>query len=218
MKINLNFIPQNTTPKGARSIGLYDSNGNKLENIPLGNLAPKSIGNKLYTFGALSDVHLPYDTGKNDFIRALNYLNNDEKVDFICISGDMGSSGIDTEWADFKTHVDTYSPNTPVHISAGNHDAGQGTPKTFEYPIQYTGNPLYYSFTQGDDVFIIFGLSLWGNPPFTKESLQWLYETLEANRNKRCFVFQHMMRKGHAGDASGRYSWDGVANGSKSVA
>ena len=212
MKIDLKFIPQNIALKGARSIGLYDSNGNKLKNIPLGNLAPKSKGNKLYTFGALSDVHLPYNTGTDDFIRALNYLNNEEKVDFICISGDMGSAGTDAEWASYKNYVDTYSPNTTVHISAGNHDAGQSAPKTYDYPIPYTGNPLYYSFTQGDDIFIIFGMSLWGNPPFTNESLQWLYKTLEANRNKRCFVFQHIMRKGHAGDASGRYPFDGLNN------
>ena len=212
MKINLSFIPQNTAPLGARSMGLYDSNGNKLKNIPLGNLAPKSTGNMLYRFGALSDVHLPYNTGPEDFIRALNYFNDIEKVDFICISGDMGSTGVDSEWANFKAHVDTYSPNTPVHISAGNHDAGQSAHKTYEYPIAYTGNPLYYSFTQGDDVFIMFGMTFAVNPPFSKESLQWLYETLEENRNKRCFVFQHMMRKGHAGDASGRYPWDGLDN------
>lgn len=211
MKINLNFIPQNTALKGVKNIGLYDSHGNKLKTIPLGNLALKANSDKLYTFGALSDVHLPYNTGPEDFARALNYFNNIEKVNFICISGDMGSTGVDSEWANFKAHVDTHSPNTPVHISAGNHDAGQGN-KSYDYPIPYTGKPLYYSFTQGDDVFIMFGLTSWNNPQFSNESLQWLYETLEENRNKRCFVFQHMMRKGHAGDASGRYPWDGLDN------
>ena len=29
MKINLNFIPQNTALKGVKNIGLYDSHGNK---------------------------------------------------------------------------------------------------------------------------------------------------------------------------------------------
>ena len=212
MRIDLNFIPLNTIPKGVKKLAVYNENNKKVGEIPLGNLAPKSEGDKLYTFGALSDVHLPYDTGPEDFIRALNYFNNIEKVNFICISGDMGQSGTDTEWANYKTYVDTYSPNTPVHISAGNHDAGSSANKTYEYPITYTGNPLYYSFTQGDDVFIMFGMTFWGDPPFSNESLQWLYETLEENRNKRCFVFQHMMRKGNAGDASGRYSWDGLNN------
>jgi len=30
-----------------------------------------------------------------------------------------------------------------------------------------------------------------GNTPMTDEALQWLYETLEVNRNKRCFIFVH---------------------------
>ena len=210
VKINLNFISQNTALKGVKNIGLYDSNGNKLKNIPLGNLAPKSTGNILYRFGALSDVHLPYNTGKEDFIRALNYFNNTEKVDFICISGDMSESGTAAEWTDYKTHVDTYSPNTAVHISAGNHDAMPGL--TYEYPRQYTGNPLYYSFEQGNDVFIMFGLPGWDASYFTTESLQWLYEILEENRNKRCFVFQHIMRKNYSGDAAGIYGWDGLNN------
>lgn len=212
MKIDLNFIPLNTVPKGVKTLAVYDENNIKVGVISLGNLIPKSEGDKLYTFGALSDVHLPYDTGPEDFIRALNYFNNVEKVNFICISGDMGSSGTDAEWANYKTHVDTYSPNTPVYISAGNHDAGTSSAKTYEYPITYTGNPLYYSFTQGDDVFIMFGMTFWGDPPFSDESLQWLYEILEENRNKRCFVFQHIMRKGHAGDASGRYPMDLLNN------
>ena len=190
MKIDLKFIPQNIALKGVKNIGLYDSDGNKLKNISLGNLAPKSIGNKLYTFGAISDIHLTYDTGKPDFQRALTYLNEVEDVNFICVSGDMGTDGKESEWVNFKSYVDTYSPNTTVHLATGNHDSS--TVLTYDYPIQYTGNPLYYSFIQGDDVFIIFGMRLWGNPPFSKESLQWLYETLEENRNKRCFVFQHV--------------------------
>lgn len=210
MKIDLNFILQNTALKGAKNIGLYGPDGNKLKKIPLGNLAPKSIGNILYTFGALSDVHLPYNTGREDFIRALNYFNNTEKVDFICIAGDMSDTGTAAEWADYKTHVDTYSPNTPVHISAGNHDASNGL--TYEYPRQYTGNPLYYSFKQDNDIFIMFGLPGWDASSFTTESLQWLYETLEENRNKRCFVFQHIMRKNYSGDAAGIYGWDGLNN------
>jgi hypothetical protein len=40
---------------------------------------------------------------------------------------------------------------------------------------------------------------------FTTESLQWLYETLEANRNKRCFVFFHIFPWGDSGNANGLY-------------
>ena len=212
MKLNIKFIPQNIAPLGVKSIGVYNNGDTRVGSIVLGKLKPKNPINKLYSFGAISDIHLQHSTGTEDFVRALNYLNNEEKVDFICISGDMGNVGTDAEWASYKNYVDTYSPNTTVHISAGNHDAGQGSGKTYEYPIQYTGKPLYYSFIQGDDVFIIFGMSLWGDPPFTNESLQWLYETLEANRNKRCFVFEHFMRFNGCGNANGTYYADNLNN------
>ena len=38
---------------------------------------------------------------------------------------------------------------------------------------------------------------------FTTESLQWLYETLEANRNKRVFVFEHCPRFDGSGKVEG---------------
>ena len=47
----------------------------------------------------------------------------------------------------------------------------------------------------GDDVY-------WG-----KAELQWLYETLEANRGKRCFLFQHMLSVHSSGDALNAYPY-----------
>ena len=211
-KIVTNFIPQNTAPVGAKKIVIFDSNNNEVYSIPLGNLHNNNLKNKLYSFGALSDVHLPYaaQQASSDFQKALTYFNNKAHVDFICISGDMSDTGTDAEWLDYKNHVDAYSPNTQVHISAGNHDASPGL--TYDYPIEYTGNPLYYSFTQDDDVFIMFGMSAWSGTPFTKEALQWLYDILEENKDKRCFVFQHMMRLDGCGNAHGLYGWDGLNN------
>ena len=55
----------------------------------------------------------------------------------------------------------------------------------------YTGkNVLHYSVSQGNDLFIFIGQPS-GSTPMSDEALQWLYETLEANRNKRCFIFVH---------------------------
>ena len=70
------------------------------------------IGNKLYSFGAISDVHLQYDTAKSDFQRALTYLNSN--VDFICIAGDLTANGTDAELTAYKNYVDTYS-TVPVY-------------------------------------------------------------------------------------------------------
>lgn len=211
-KVNLNFIPQNVAPIGAKQLAIFNSDGNLVTTLPLGRLAHKPQGDKLYSFGALSDVHLPYATqnASSDFQEALTYFNNVANVNFICISGDMSDTGTDAEWLDYKNHVNAYSPNTPVHISTGNHDASPGL--TYNYPIKYTGNPLYYSFNQGDDVFIMFGMSAWSSTPFTREALQWLYDILEENKDKRCFVFQHMMRLDGCGNAHGLYGWDGLNN------
>lgn len=211
-KVNMNFIAQNVAPIDTKQVTIFDSDGNLVATLPLGGLTPKHQGEKKYSFGALSDIHLPYaaQNASTDFQEALTYLNNVANVDFICISGDMSDKGTDAEWLDYKNHVDMYSPNTPVHLSAGNHDASPGL--TYNYPIKYTGNPLYYSFNQGGDVFIMFGMSAWSSTPFTREALQWLYDILEENKDKRCFVFQHMMRLDGCGNAHGLYGWDGLNN------
>jgi hypothetical protein len=60
---------------------------------------------------------------------------------------------------------------------------------------------MCYTFTQGDDVFIMVshygayggdGIGWKSNEFVSVEELQWLYETLEENRNKRCFLFNHV--------------------------
>lgn len=200
------FIPQNVAPKNVRRIGIYDSNGNRVGFIPLGDLTFPDIGAKQYSFGALSDVHVQYDTAQADFQRALTYLNDTEDVNFICICGDLTVNGTDAELLQYKGYVDSYSPNTPVYAVFGNHDTYQGL---YSNTQKYTGQPLNYTFTKGNDVFIMVGI-IGGYPGaigsiFTKATLQWIYEQLEANRNKRCFLFEHILSKNGSGDALNAY-------------
>ena len=199
------FIPENVAlPKVCR-IGIYNNRGNRVGFIPLGSLA-KPEGTKLYSFGALSDIHLQYDTAQHDFQRALVYLNQTEDVEFTCISGDLTSQGTDSELAQYKSYVDTYSADTPVYAVTGNHDVRSGLQNSI---ANYTGHPLYYSFTHGDDVFIMLGVNAQAEGGlFTTAELQWLYETLEANRNKRCFVFHHIRPQDGCGNAFGIYNYD----------
>lgn len=202
------FIPENVAPKNVKRIGIYDSNGLRVGIIPLGHLAFPSAGEKLYSFGALSDVHLQYDTAQGDFQRALTYLNETEDVAFTCIAGDLTSSGSDSDLAQYKSYVDTYSADTPVYAVSGNHENYRGSdlPNVIE---QYTGHPLYYSFTHGDDAFIMLGIKgdSSGNL-FTTAELQWFYETLESNRNRRCFVFHHVRPQDGCGNAFEIYNYD----------
>lgn len=65
---------------------------------------------------------------------------------------------------------------------------------------------MYYTFEHNGDVFIMCGeWQEWKEYLFIQGELQWLYETLEANRNKRCFVFFHVFPWGDSGNANGYY-------------
>lgn len=206
------FIPQNIAPKGTRRIGIYDTKGNRVGQIPLGSLTFPDAGAKKYSFGALSDVHYQYDTAPGDFHRALEYMAALGDIEFICICGDLTGTGTNDDLAQYKTAVDTYSGGLPVYAIAGNHE---GMTTNIASRIEtYTGHPLYYSFTHGDDVFIMVG-TIGGEMysdgvVFVDGELQWLYETLETNRNKRCFVFQHIFagveKEIACGNAGGLYT------------
>lgn len=202
------FIPENVATKSTKRIGVYDSDGKRLFGIPLGNLAfPSNRGKKLYSFGALSDVHIGYGDSETDFKRALTFLSNE--TDFICISGDVIQDGNEylTLGHIYKSMIDTYA-KVPVYACAGNHD-GYYTDSIEQVIESYTGKPLYYSITHGDDVFIFVGCkSNTTGSLFTKAELQWLYETLEENRNKRCFVFEHVRPDDSCGNALGIYNYD----------
>lgn len=200
------FIQQNTALSNAKRIGVYDSDGNRLFGIPLGNLVlPPNRGKKLYSFGSLSDVHIGQDTSETDFATALDFLS--VETDFICICGDLVHDGTNTtQRATYKDLVDAHA-KVPVYACAGNHD---GNSANIENEIaSYTGRPLYYSITQGNDVFIFVGNR--GNAVgslFTTAELQWLYETLESNRNKRCILYQHVRQDDACGNALGIYQYD----------
>ena len=210
------FIPQNVAPIGTRRIGIFDCNGNRVGFIPLGYLTPPVPGRKLYSFGAVSDVHVQYDTARDDFQRALAYLNNHEDVAFTCICGDLTANGTAAELTTYKGYVDSYSPDTPVYAVMGNHDAYQGLQSA---PEAYIGHPKNYVFTYGDDVFIMMSVES-GYPgdiglSITQASFQWLYEQLESNRNKRCFLFMHILSQDSSGDAWGAYNALGKMKGAE---
>lgn len=205
------FIPQNVALLGARRIGIYDAQGNRVGQIPLDSLTPPTYGKRLYSFGALSDIHLTYATGESDFVNALKYFNGEALVDFICISGDLATVGTDDHLSRFTRLRDAHSPNTPIYVSAGNHDAYDANSslrvdtEVSASMLAHTGNPLYYSVEKGNDVFVFVGIC---KGTFSKAELQWLYETLERYSNKRCFLFQHVFSFEGCGDVFGLYTYN----------
>jgi 3',5'-cyclic AMP phosphodiesterase CpdA len=211
------LIKENVAPYSATKIAVYHKSGKRQGYIPLGGLAyPSDLGEKLYSFGALSDIHLgqnnthpSFKDAADDFQRALEYFTQTEKVAFTCICGDLTNWGIVAEFKFYKKYVDLYSPNTPVYAISGNHDANDdpnhyqaetgALTKDFNGLVPYTGKPIYYTFEQGNDLFVMLGMYRWdygynNEDVFSEESINWLEETLAANTDKRIFLFQHALR------------------------
>ena len=209
------FIPKNIAPVGAKMICVFDSGGNQVGLIPLGSLTPPNNNEKLYSFGALSDIHYPSDDSETDFKRALTYFKDTNEVSFICICGDLVTDGTASQFSGYKSIVQTYSPNIPVYAVTGNHDCYASLQSRIE---EYTGKPLHYTFEQGNDVFIMLGTCGDGESNFlTADALQWLHGVLEQNRNKRCFLFFHVLTKDGCGDAGNLYWGDKLGNESNSM-
>lgn len=209
------LIQQNVAPLGTRRIVIYDENGNRAGQIPLSTLMPPDAQKKLYSFVVLSDVHLSYSTGESDFRNALNFCSKTDGIDFVCISGDLSQDGTDARLSRFSELVNVYSPDVPVYVSAGNHDAYDAdwnlrSESEVSASMQtHTGNPLYYSFEHKGDVFIFVGIC---EGTFSTAELDWLESTLETYKNKRCFLFQHAFAFEGSGNVFGLYSFDMLDN------
>lgn len=202
------FIPQNTAPKGATEIGVYDASGKKVYTIPLGRMTPPNK-QPLYSFGLVSDIHLwktvsSWD-GNAKFDHALSYFE-DYGCAMCIVTGDLTQSGfyVRTDDADastqsfdaaqFAAYREICNKHTiPVYALCGNHESYYGMAVSGNLTLleTYTGKGvLSYTVTQGNDVFILCGqpkdVEVMSDADFT-----WLGETLEANKDKRCFVFIH---------------------------
>lgn len=257
-----NLIPQNISPTNAKNLAIFDGE-TKVCNVPLGHLARQNIGEKKYSVGLLSDIHVSKRTADNkendqmkDLRVALEYFNTIDKFAFTCVCGDLTTTGSDNreyphieEYGNYihrnyvSSYKDTYATiHHPVYSIAGNHEAYGGKAEgsaadmgsTEEmiawFMRKYTKVPLYYTISSNpttdvdengviydggniqntslgaNDVFIMtsivksWGLDL-GNVTTDIPGIQWLYDTLEANRNKRCFLFQHLRPKDACGNA-----------------
>lgn len=203
VKYETHFIPQNIllsgyveVYNGSNFIGKVKANGRETPNL----------GEKLYSVGALSDIHAD-ETNKARLKKALEYFNNVEKVAFTCISGDLTNTGTEAELQAVGQYLKEYSPTRPVYVVTGNHDLQALTSAApFDYMRPYTGQDLYYTVPMKDDVFIMFGMSGWYSYTrtsiFSEEALDWLEDTLNANKGKRCFVFEHCTRFDGSGKPS----------------
>jgi hypothetical protein len=216
------LIAENCAPSTATSIGVYNSVGSRVDGIELGFLQ-NDYSEKMYSFAALSDVHIGDKSHfPTKFETAIDDIDSDNDIAFTVICGDMVDDAADV------TQLETYQSivkdlTKPVYVTMGNHEMVNAlvNDMTFDDIKEYfkqdnhdINQELYFSFSpEGtDDVFIMFGISgLYSKyAALSIEQLQWLYETLEANRNKRCFLFHHYFPYDGSGDAIDCYSQNGL--------
>lgn len=201
MKIGITpLIEQNFAPTNAKSLSIYKGD-TKICDVDISKMKLQNLGTKLYSFGLLSDLHC---AGNNSIEgtrldNALTYFEQ-QGCTFCCHSGDMTNIGFwnnstDSEiylpqMAEYKSVCDAH-PNLPMYGICGNHESyNKAITNNLTELKTYTGITMNYTMTQGNDVFIFLSQPS-GSIPMTDEALAWLETTLEANKNKRCFVFVH---------------------------
>lgn len=190
--------------------------------------AAGNYGEHLYSFGALSDVHVQYQTGHDDVHVSMTYLNEREGVDAICIAGDLTKSGTIAHLEEWKSDRDQWASDTPVYSCVGNHEAYNADAVMYanktairEYlDTDWTNETeAYFYKVINNDVFVF--LSIFedtyqgaGRTMFTATELAWLEDIFETYRNQRVFLFAHV--PAHWETEGIKYSGFALGNGAYS--
>lgn len=197
------FNNLNVAPLEANYIVGVNSS-NKIKNItPIPSTFKADTGQKMYTVGLLSDIHIDgngdlndSDSGDSqaDFVNSLQYFN-DKQVDFISICGDITYYGYTADYNAYMNIIENYSNGIPVKSLRGNHECyvnGESNYNSSNTQFQdITGQELYYEYTIQNDVYLFVGIHEESSDCFSTEEMSWLSQKLEEYKNKRVFLFQH---------------------------
>lgn len=183
---------------------------NTINELPeAGGGSDSSLGEKMYSFGVLSDIHLRWGTGVGstnynyrngiyDFRRAIPILQN-LGAEFVCISGDVGYDSKVEELSELYKPIIDELATVPFYACTGNHDWSH----TDAIWQEYVGHPLNHEFIKDGDVFLFMSLVQTSSTaeqatPYST-SLTWLKERLKRYQGSRIFVFMHYPLTGYAG-------------------
>lgn len=203
------FLYNNIAPVGAKRIVVHNTSNEEVSSIGLGNLS-RPVGEKLYSFGLISDLHIQSNNSFSIRLNnAMNYFKN-QGVKFVCNCGDMTNHGFWnsdgtkdlTQFAEYKRIKDLY--NIPLYGICGNHDNYfKPITETLTDLQTYTGQGLYYSIAQGNDIFVFLGQPT-SATPMSDECFSWLKTLLSSNADKRFFIFVHpYLDSGNANNSYG---------------
>lgn len=215
------FNKLNKAPKGAETIVACAKNTKNVKaiaNIP-DTLKMSDLGTKLYSFGALSDVHIDGDGmdegyASQDFEKALNFFN-EKSVAFIGISGDLSREPQYNELSLYKNIVNKVN-GVPVYACRGNHDCRY----SLEDWNTYIGTELQYAITYQNDKFIFLSMSSesYGDNCITSSQLDWLETQLQESKNQRVFLFFHVFDSvTGCGNINNIYPWSSLDTGSTNI-
>ena len=207
------FIPEGakyiiaTADESEEVVASYEIPENKLS----------EMGDKSYSFGAVSDSHIGHSTYPNsedDFGRIYNKMG-EYGVSLIGNDGDVSSYNLINDWTLYNTKVNAFNekfPDVACFAASGNHDASHNDFMAEEWtkytltditnykgnaqPEFYDGNKLDFLYRIENDVFIFLNATDWKDTSHTidyysHEQLNWLESRLEENKDKRIFFFMH---------------------------
>ena len=229
------FISENIAPPNAKRLKIFNGD-DEVCTVDISKMQPSNLGEKLYSFGLLGDMHIG-SSGHDGYLEDALDLFVNKGCNFWTHTGDITNLGFYDVDGNFSTaQFDSYNTiirkdkynNLPVYGICGNHESYNDTTlnkcimDNLDKLLEYTGTPLYYTMTSeadnnptemggniyneiiGNDVFIFVGqpsqTPTSGYRDVWEEQLNWLEETLSANKDKRCFVYEHLTLTDDAGN------------------
>ena len=229
---SIEFMKFNAIPKYATKILAVNNNEVVASyNIPVAKRwAAGNYGEHLYSSGVISDAHVQYDTGPEDFAQAMSDFNQRESVEVVVHAGDLTSDGTQANLEEWKTLRDTNRGTTPVYSCVGNHEARSASSIMYSQKSKIrkyldtdwqTGDDTtcYFMKVVNNDVYIFLSIFEDTNQAdshtmFTADELTWLEGVLEQYRNQRVFLFAHVPP--HWNTDGIKYNGIGVGNGAYS--
>lgn len=193
------FSADNVALAGARDIGVF-RDGKKIGRIPLGSLRPPNSERRLYSFGVISDTHINQENKPNansNVEKAATFFSEEKDVGFVCICGDLVSSGDDeAAWISCEAYANRIGK--PAHKISGNHEPWTNNASK-ELMKHHTGNQnVWFTKEYGEDVFLFLGVEKYIErnsryyQNYSMATIRSIQRFLDENRNKRCFIFQHV--------------------------